>query len=110
MPSQSLSAPSQVSGIGNTPEPHGSQIANSLQLITPSEHAPTLRREGGPTKQSRTVPGMHVQPSSTTPLQLSSRPLPAPSPQRSIGTHSPEQPEPEPSPKLARFASVPGGT
>ena len=78
-PLQSLSAPSQPSAPGEMPPMHGPQLPNSSlpwQVCMPSTHAPTPRRPGWPWKHAWTVPGVHGQPSSTVPSQLSSTPLP----------------------------------
>src|SRR6201995_4282209 len=86
-PLQSLSSLSQVSAAGPMEPMHGPQAPNSLpaHVAVPSGPAPTPRRPGGPGKHFSTAPGMHEQPSSTTPLQLSSRPLPLPpAPQSSV--------------------------
>src|SRR4051794_169101 len=80
-PLQSLSSLSHDSGVGPidpTQSPHAPNSAEPKQVCVPSVQAPTLCLPGGPRKHGSTAPGVQAQPSSTLPLQSSSRPLPEP--------------------------------
>src|SRR6516225_7577079 len=81
VPSQSLSLPSQISGVGKTPPTHESTPA--LHWSTPCLHSPTFVPQGVPTL---------VTLSSIMPLQL----LSMPSQTSALGSFAPLQTQPPP--------------
>src|ERR1700679_1885957 len=73
-------------GQAPTPPTQGPHRPSSLQVSVPSKQPGVLRYEGSPRKHQCTAPGVQGQPSSTSPLQLSSSPVCAGS-QSSVGPH-----------------------
>src|SRR4051812_4684428 len=73
-PSQSLSSPSQISGPGST-QPSQTKPRVPRQTRWPALHVPTPTLAGSRPAQMQVWPVWVKGPSSTMPLQLSSRPL-----------------------------------